>query len=292
MMLALILLACSSEFELRLQGPASGTGSHDSSNLDDAGNGGARIADAPFVAPCDSGAEWCPGDAIPGWDDSVSGWQPPSDAVVVSLPVYSGEIDFGFDAVTDEAPRPIGTDMWFGDCEDPNCGTALGNAWYVSLYGPDSHHAQGWYENDCANNMYDLATWYDFHIDHRLDQRVEQGCAPDPGATFALARAYISRLYPGEIAGFVYFDVPADAAGWDHAAAVYYMPFDILLPAHSGVDVAVTQNRGCADGMTDMQCRVRYDYIAVDYDDAWPWDEITDPTIRDRVYALYTPLPG
>ena len=59
-----------------------------------------------------------------------------------------------------------------------------------------------------------------------------------------------------------------------------------LIPPHGGVDGTYSET---VNG-TEAQQNFQYQYVDVTYDEAWPWDAITDPAIRRRVYDLYTPF--
>jgi hypothetical protein len=54
---------------------------------------------------------------------------------------------------------------------------------------------------------------------------------------------------------------------------------------HSGLDTAVGGERPAApDGFTTAHFVYERPYA-----DAWPWDDITDPAIREAVYERYEP---
>ena len=95
------------------------------------------------------------------------------------------------------------------------------------------------------------------------------------------------RVRPDEVRGTVraeVFNYPYEIVNY-YPSLVYRFPFDIDYPDHSGFDATLPDEPADQpDGYTTAH--FIYDQP---YDDAWPWDDITDPSIREQLYDRYAP---
>lgn len=102
----------------------------------------------------------------------------------------------------------------------------------------------------------------------------------------------IERMRPDEVRGAIRAEVFAGNypyGGFDYYnSLVYKFPFSIRFPDHSGYDATRPDNP--AD-MPDGYATAHFVYDQP-YGDAWPWDDITDPSIREQLYERYAPYNG
>lgn len=105
----------------------------------------------------------------------------------------------------------------------------------------------------------------------------------------AMVSTCIERMRPDEVRGAVRVEVTADVYPYDivyyYESLVYRFPFTVSLPDHAGFDAS--QPDVPADQPLEY-ATAHYTYEQP-YDDAWPWDDITDPSIREQLYERYTP---
>jgi hypothetical protein len=68
----------------------------------------------------------------------------------------------------------------------------------------------------------------------------------------------------------------------------FWLPFDVRFPDRAGYD-GTEEGNGLEDSSTGIK---EYRYYGPTYEEAWPWDEIEDPAIRDAIYDRYNPASG
>lgn len=98
-----------------------------------------------------------------------------------------------------------------------------------------------------------------------------------------------SRVRPDSVTGVLFFrlPIPGDPVQfWAVDAVEFWSPFTFTLPEHAGVSWPADGRTGGPEGDSST---LEWRYVGVSYDDAWPWADITDASIRDTMYTLYTP---
>lgn len=99
----------------------------------------------------------------------------------------------------------------------------------------------------------------------------------------------LERVRPDEVRGVVRVEVTA--GDYPYIAVSYYdsvvfrFPFDVLLPERSGEDLSRPATPEDRPEGFDV-AHFLYDQP---YDEAWPWDDIRDPSIREQLYERYRP---
>lgn len=101
------------------------------------------------------------------------------------------------------------------------------------------------------------------------------------------ATACLSRVRPDALVGVV--EMRGDPAvfgldGEHYSEIVFRVHLDVVFEDHTGYDEDAAAG---ADAPAGFQYAY-YDY-STQYEDAWPWAEISDGQIRDDVYSRYTP---
>lgn len=101
-------------------------------------------------------------------------------------------------------------------------------------------------------------------------------------------RVCISRFRPDQLRGVVYVDMRdgyVPHSDW-YASVTITVPFEFTFVPHSAF-------YGYGDRPWDKKPEGTDDFYIqygdLTYDEAWPWDEITDPAVRDALYEMYTP---
>lgn len=253
------------------------------------------VAPAPPRGADPKAAVWAPGDPIPGWDDAdctvpVAGnifeihgldtW-----SVVGVADARAGLPDVAEVRVelrdcarfpcTPGAVRPEGdpfTELAFStEIEE---GVRRGLGWY----GPDGDVAR-----PVRAETYGVVG-YGTNVDAGGDPANLHG------------QACVARARPDEVSGVVYhqFFESFDPVGiyW-YSTIDMWSSFRAVLPDHAGVlvaDPAAFPAAALLETLPDDIRAFHWEYDAVSYDDAWPWDEITDPAIRQAVYDRYLPV--
>lgn len=102
------------------------------------------------------------------------------------------------------------------------------------------------------------------------------------------ATACLSRVRPDSLVGVVEMRGDPAAFGLDdehYDEVVFRVHLDVVFADHTGYDN--DEDAVEADAPEGFQYAY-YDY-STSYEDAWPWDEISDGQIREDVYSRYTP---
>jgi hypothetical protein len=235
-------------------------------------------------------SSWEPGDQIPGWDDFDCGaaYRDSGHLSVDSLHVYSGSIRMAILAVGDESGRIDGREIGFlaTDCDESDCGdpvdwddTGVPYAW-VNLrddIGDVVGRGQGWYGPNANAADFTLGATMNLPFGYFIndlghyDNMAGMGC--------------LSRVRPDMITGFVTFTI--EDSFYDHPSPWYpavsiVLPFSVTFVDHEELDSPT-------DGYERPAGAELVTYEVYDYDATWPWDEITDPAIREAVYERYKP---
>lgn len=227
----------------------------------------------PAVKAASSGV-WAPGDPIPGWADYDC---PPigqsGDEIVVTYPtVYSAISSF----LTPSVQGPSGAGIELADCEDADCIDRSPYASFTYYVPLDSTWlGTGEYSSESEDSytrgdfyLMGMNPYYEYYGDYvtRVD-------------------LCVSRVRPDQLAGSVWFytDYLYDSLYGEHH---YAFSFQVDFPDHGGYSSTGDPKCTVDTGPSPYQY---YDYHDVPYDDAWPWDTITDLDIRDEVYSRYYP---
>lgn len=235
-----------------------------------------------------SGAEWQPGDDIPGWE--VYDYECPindgGDAATVQLPdVWYAVAGFG----DYEDTLVMGLTVTLADCVDAPCTTSIttdpGDApdvfagstdWSVA----DIYSKTGFFGPDSARTESSLAVVGNVPVG---------GFWTDPPQSGRALSFCVSRLRPDKLVGVVSV-VYTERGFLPHAyypdMTVQY-PFDVTFEDHAAWDSDID---GGDPAFEDLSWRFIGYSSPVDYDNAWDWDAITDTTIRAAVYDRYTPF--
>lgn len=251
-----------------------------------------KSTDADSAPP--PGPSWQPGDPIPGWDDYPCEEEAPSfdssDTVVLPLHSMAAKplcIVPSDDQPCDLAERPWETDLRYCVTGDHgNCLTDDTRQEAMLLFWGDEYawpepRGQGWYDfrgglparaGDFYLRTPDLGAW------QAHDPAVAGYDTLSPDGLGCL-----SRVRPDNLAGTVWLIFSKEYQDLLGLPEALVLGFDVLLPDHGGVDVV-------AEEVPAEIAAVHYTYMpATDYDAFWPWDDITDPDIRQQVYDRYLP---
>lgn len=101
------------------------------------------------------------------------------------------------------------------------------------------------------------------------------------------ASACLERMRPDGIRGVVRIELPVpfgDTPVYYYDTIVFRFPFQVRLADHAGFDTTRPDTGTAPDGYATAH--FLYD---IPYEDAWPWDSITDPAVRAQVQERYTP---
>lgn len=233
--------------------------------------------------------EWNPGDDIPGWDDADCTEQHPGRTYVIEYPdVYTVQGTF-MTGMPGTGPHTLAVRL--RDCVNFPCAAdSLDDAVpYIlaDLDGTrgDDGHARGTGEwgPDADGNRQVVSNGRSMLIDYANE-------------TGSFARATVTvcieRMRPDEVSGAVRAEVTARNYPYGvvnfYSSLVYRFPFSIRFPDHAGFDS--TRPDSPAD-MPEGYATAHYLYDQP-YDEAWPWDDITDPSVREQLYDRYSPYNG
>jgi hypothetical protein len=82
-------------------------------------------------------------------------------------------------------------------------------------------------------------------------------------------------------------EIPEHQSSWPlyiYDSYLLEFPFEAVVPERGGIDTRVAGTGDAPDGFVF----VHYEY-ELDYDVAWPWEEITDPWVAEQVRERYRP---
>lgn len=230
---------------------------------------------------------WLPGDDIPGWDDYACPTPSGHDAVEIRWPDLALLELTMLDGVGWGGPHEV--TLQLRDCVNFACGAddldrsvphleVVGDATFgdagetrgQGAWGPDE--SGGRHVAGSGTGL--VGAW-----------------SNGADGTWMSTTVCFSRLRPDEVSGAVWTEVPLPSTfytmeGW-YPSMYFVYPFSVRFPAHAGFDRRLPDTGDPPPGFS--AAHIFYD---VDYDDAWPWDEITDPSVKRRVYERYSPYNG
>lgn len=239
-------------------------------------------------------AAWEPGDPIPGWDDHDCADMGGAGYLDLTMPnvVYAGwgELIFGGDGagtLTARTLQGIYADCTISTCNYLGYDESLDDTSWVRValhdYSGDLvSRGVGDYDQRGLDRGYpqtkghsELLTWHS---------------VGEPSLDSVRVRLCVSSIRPDRVAWTleVQPQSPADRGGpynsWYRGLSLR-VHYQVEFSDHAGCIIDAADPYGCVPDFGESQ--IGYDDIS--YDDAWPWDEITDPDIRDAVYERYTP---
>lgn len=238
--------------------------------------------------PASPGIGWTPGAEVPGWEDYPCElqWTPPDDAEIIQLTDVLAYMNFG--AVEDpEEPFPGRQEPYYGQffagaeghCEESRPGPRCLDFYTVASDRIDERaDGLGWY-------------WASPHVRDTYAQGLtiygpweyEKGYDNQDGATNSLGKACFSRIRPDQIRAFWYVVPYPHSPRWTGPSTLVY-ELNLFMTPHAAVIDGELYGPESADA--------EYQYVdGLNYDNAWPWDDITDPDVRRRLYEAYKPLP-
>ena len=225
--------------------------------------------------------EWSPGDEVPGWEDADCTEAYPGRTYVLTFPDIFAAVGGFLNGLPGAGPHLYTIQL--RDCANFPCasdtlakivpyvaatldGTAgdMGQPRGIGEWGPDNDGVRQ-VQGDGRSLLMDWT---------------------NHGGRFyeALVTVCFERVRPDEVRGSVRAEVPLSGVNY-YDSLVYRFPFDVMYPDHSGFDS--TQPDVPAD-QPDGYTTAHFVYDQP-YDGAWPWDDITDPSIREQVYERYAP---
>lgn len=250
-------------------------------------------------APEDPAAEgppaWLPGDEIPGWEDYPCEEELPAFVTSTWIVFEAVEVESRAACVwpddyewCDSAESPTWTLMVLcneGE-DDPDCSLGTSERIRISFSGdvylPRDPRGQGWYDftirglersgwAQLYSDVYGVAeTYYSASASSGYDDVPPDGMG------------CLSRVRPDEMSGVAYIDFRREPR--DDRPEAYILPFHFRFPDHGGRYSCATPSK--PDEVKDRH----YEYTpSTDYDEFWPWEEITDDDVRQQVYERYTP---
>lgn len=262
-----------------------------------AGVGSRSHASGKASDTADTGAStaWEPGDPIPGWEDYDC--PPPEGAgyaeVALSTPVYVGWGDATVGGSEGGGVAGFRFQAIMADCESLPCSfsgstySLWGNSWgemvFEDLGGDLTGRGQGMFDTvsptrsvSGSEGGVELLSWQ-YSGDRLTDDVLPSAC--------------VSRVRPDRISWVLDLRPRDNRHSSSDAVHGWYRDFtlrvryDTSLADHAGCLIDLDDAYGCVAPEGTSQIG----YYQVSYDDAWPWDSITDPDIRDAVYNRYTP---
>ena len=224
---------------------------------------------------------WRAGDAIPGWEDFDACYVD-AGAIVVEKALDFVGISFMDSADNVEVPRGIGVDFRGETFTDSD-----GASGARGSYTRGDLRGQGWYPPPVEVNYPDRWNSSFLYTEFgRLSDGfdIPEACSADPWVC-------IERLRPDELTEYIIWEVPGGGyegkLDWDPAWA----PFQVVVPFHVYLPYVVSDGTTWSPETEAWRLGVVYDAESpAAYDEAWPWDLITDPSIRDVVYDRYRPV--
>lgn len=254
---------------------------------------GCSQPDAPALAGAPKTATWAPGDDIPGWEDQpcpelkqgeveVDGYDSPFQTHVGVV----GEADGSFGGwalslgVADCVNSPC--EVSDGDVDGPGTYIEARATWYTSDV---IARAMGTYLEDVEEGpeltstwgVSLLGTWSHMGEGEPLDNTVATMCVerfrPD-GFRAVVSARYLPRH-------------------WEAVESPWYPDFsvrhviEVSWPPHSAEQYPADEV--WTDEPEHDPLYRSISYYAAPYNEAWPWDEITDEAIRAQVWQMYLP---
>lgn len=268
---------------------ASHTGASDSGDSEDSGPDSTVGGDSTPPAldgPRRGGVSptpWSPGDEIPGWEDVTCDAPLPQQTFMNRFP----HVQLLVPSFAAAGQGPTGVEIRLRDCLSFDCTIAdteidrthpFVHATLSSEGAPEAPLGTGlWGPDEAAprsvvgEGSVILGDW----SNNGWQQQFE-------------VETCIERLRPDEVRGHVAVTWVRDNPYMSRENLEWFQvtfPFTTRFPAHGGVDLRQPQDEALEpDGFTNAH--VEY---AVDYEAAWPWDDITDPWIRAQVEERYRP---
>lgn len=228
--------------------------------------------------------EWNPGDDVPGWEDADCTEPHPGRAYSMTFDdVYLAEAHF---MVGMPGVGPHVLTVQARDCINFRClpdtldrTTPYVNAVLDATAGDDGQpRGLGEWGPDATTSRDVAADALSMLLDW------DNG---GMGRTPVEVTVCIERMRPDELRGTVraeVFDYPYAYVNY-YPSLVYRYPFYIRYPDRSGFDSTRP------DSPADKPEGYDHAHILYDqpYEGAWPWDDITDASIREQLYERYTP---
>lgn len=233
--------------------------------------------------------EWNPGDDVPGWADADCTEEHPGRTYVTTLPdvfAVQGTFLTGMPGV---GPQLVGVRL--RDCAAFPCAAdALDLAVPYILADLDATRGDdaqvrglGEWGPNSAGAREVLAEGRSALMDFT------NGAGDFATASISVC---VERMRPDEVRGAIRAEVFArnfPYGGFDfYNSLVYRFPFSVRFPDHAGFDA--TRPDEPAD-LPEGYAAAHYVYEQ-SYAEAWPWDDITDPSIREQLYERYSPYNG
>lgn len=228
---------------------------------------------------------WAPGDDIPGWEDADCTEPHPGKTFEITFPdIYVAEASF-LQGMHGAGPHLL--DLGLRDCSyNPPCSTDSFHLDYPYLltnldgtagdggvarglgeWGPDADGLR----QVVGSGRSMLADW-----------------SNDGTLVSATVTVCIARMRPDELRGALRAEIAWGTYPYNfqfYDSLVFRFPFEVHFEDHAGFDL------NQADIPEDKPLGYVIAHYLYDqpYDEAWPWDDVTDPTIREQVYERYTP---
>jgi hypothetical protein len=248
---------------------------------------GCSHGEAPPILAAPKSKVWSPGDPIPGWEDS------PCDAPPAGAGHLSTTFPDGWSArasirgndtgeVTSRSLSLLLVDCTTIDCsglDRPQGVASHADLSLVDHSGGTESRGQGVYGPGYADEPLggysegdsQLLYWTATDTDTRADNALGYTC--------------LSRVRPDMIEGVLLLR-PYDI-GWNYYRDTQIrISFSVTFADHAHVDDDEPTDAYTEPEGADI---AHFAYNEIDYDEAWPWELITDKSIRDAVYDRYTP---
>ena len=226
---------------------------------------------------------WSPGDEIPGWADAACDAPLSQQTFTNRFP----HVQLLVPSFTAAGQGPTGLEIRLRDCLSFDCTIAdteidrthpFVHATLSSAGAPEAPLGTGlWGPDEAAprsvvgEGSVILGDWSNNGWQHQFE-----------------VETCIERLRPDEVRGYVAVWWVVEESGVRGTTVPWFylaFPFTTRFPAHGGVDLRQPQDEALEpEGFTNAH--IEY---AVDYEAAWPWDDITDPWIRAQVEERYRP---
>lgn len=244
---------------------------------------------------------WDPGDEIPGWEDFECPENVGGNVITIDMPSYSSpdsyRPSYGIDAVPEGLGKPGLVSFEIGDCVNLECkGDPYSIPFLFLLAATNTAEAA----TERGLGEYGPGDTSSFPRSAQATAAISLGWfESSKGDYFVIPSAVtacLSRVRPDMITGFVRFevaseDLPFDLEYYDELFLVF--PFSYIFQDHAGIDESVKYDpKGIPEEVDTSHITYSCDsdrFSCPSYDEAWPWDEITDPAIREAVYERYTP---
>lgn len=231
--------------------------------------------------------DWQPGDPVPGWDDyeCVLPFELDEQTTYLDSELWEIGGEFAYRDGIQTASAYVGFGECWGACSyyDDDASLPGVEEWSLSWgAGFDSNFGKEWFSGSFPCSERATASGYawvdDVSYYHECYDTYNPFSYPVP------LEVCISIFRPDRIKGIAYMDI-SEAEGNKTGFDYVYAGIDQVLAPH-----AAYYHYESWKLLDEEQAPYAFQYYDLSYDEHWPWDDITDPAIRQVLHDTYTPV--